>query len=146
MLFTGIIQSVHAQDVEEFEYSRFFQAKTLVKEALEEVTKQAAGFQKDKNLQIAVVGSLTALLMNIKKNYGIDFAIISNEKNNTKVLLQKDILFVTIKLKYQDKKGFINWELTSVILPNEIDFYSVVDDNKEVTQDDVYAYKRLYKQ
>lgn len=118
----------------------------MAKNALEEVSLNAAMYKKSNELRIAVVESLTDLLTKIKKEYNIDFAIISNEKNNTKELLEQDILFVTIKLKYEDKKDSIGWELTSVILPNQIDFYSVIDDFKEVTQDDIYHYKSLYRQ
>lgn len=136
---------VYADDEDEFKYSNFFQVKTLAKEALEQVTLKASEYGKTKELRLAIVASLTNMLLDLKKKYNIDFAIISNEKNNTKELLEKGILFVTLKLRYQDKKGKIAWELTSVISPDEIDFYSIIDDNKEIDQDEIYAYRRLYR-
>lgn len=141
------LNSAYAQENDDrFEFSKFFHAKSLAKQALEDVTLKASRYQKTKQLQTALVNDLTGLLWIIKTKYDIDFAVISNEKNNSKELLDKGILFTTIKLKYEDQKGPIMWELTSVLSPNEIDFYSVVDEGNEITENDIYAYKRLYKQ
>lgn len=131
---------------DEFEYSRFFQAKTLVKEALEKQTLKATKFKSIKELQTGIVSLLTTDLLYIKSKYNIDFAVISNSLNNSDELLKKGITFVTVKLKYGDEKGEIFWELTSVMTPNMISFHSVVDDGVDIKGEDSYNYKRLYKQ
>lgn len=139
--------NAYASEDARYEFSRFFHVKSLVKSALEKQSLEAAKYKKTKELQTSIVSSLTGSLLGIRQSFNnqFDFAVISNDLNNSEKLLAENILFVTIKLKYEDQKGQINWELSSVIMPERIDFYSVIDNNEEMEPSDLYAYKRLYK-
>ena len=123
---------------------KIHQLKNKVKDVIVDISKTTGKVKPKTEEEIKpIIMRYASGLENVKKDIPFEYNIVTSiNKNQSK---SEPNLVLTISVDYKDELSAITWGFNTIFFDSRIEFYSVVDDGKQKTFEDLYNYLTLYE-
>jgi hypothetical protein len=136
VLLTALNINIALAD-EDFDHSRFYQAKNAVRQELIETVKQIGFSATESDFKDELDKRLS---WSANKNPGMDYTVLTSTMDDA-------IIIITL-IGYDDEKGFVGWKFDTIVVDNAAYFFSITLPDRQIPEigpEDYYQWHRMKK-
>ena len=133
-----MLLSTQACAIENFDHSRFYLAKSRIKQELIETTKEVGLSATELEFKTALEKRLVKVVESIPE---LDYTVLTSTQENATIV-------ITL-IGYTDKKGYVGWKFDTVLVDDNAYFFSATLADREIPElkaEEYYRWNQMKKE